>query len=119
MLRTRCTNKSFITGFLSKDAEWEKVGDNISKCTLTVGVPYEDTNNGDNVTHWESHTVEVWRGLADVCKNQKKGSKVLVEGSLRKSSWTGEDNNPKSRSYIIGDRVEFLSSKHAEEPSAQ
>ena len=98
MLRTRCTNKTVITGFLAKDAEWRKVGDDISLCTFSVGLPYEDTNSPDESTHWESHSIELWRGLADICKDLKKGSKVLIEGALRKPKWTDGDNNPQSRS---------------------
>jgi len=118
MLRTRCTNKTIITGFLSKDADWRKVGDDISLCTFPVGLPYEDTDSGSDSTHWESHNIEVWRGLANACRGLKKGSKVLIEGTLRKKVWTDGDNNSQSRSYILGDRVEFLSSKSSEEPSA-
>ena len=108
MLRTKCTNQVILTGFVGEKVDHRKVKGDISKATFFLGLPYEE---GDR-TEWETHAVESWRGLADLCKSKlTKGSKVLVQGQLRLSRWTDANEQPQSRQYIEAERVEFISLK--------
>ena len=118
MKRTRCSNRVILTGFVGKEFKLKKVKDDISVATFFVGIPYQDGED-DSTTEWETHAVEVWRGLADACKRLTKGSKILVEGALRLNRWTDADNNPQARQYILADRVEFLNLKPKEEKAQE
>ena len=108
MLRTRCTNQVILTGFVGEKVEHRKVKGDISKAIFYLGIPYEE---GDQ-TEWETHAVETWRGLADLCKTKlTKGSKVLIQGELRLSRWTDANEQPQTRQYIAAERVEFINLK--------
>ena len=107
------TNRIFLTGFVGEKVDHKKVGDPaVSVAMFFLGVPYEEEGKP---TKWETHAIETWRGLADLCKQQlTKGSKVLVEGALRQDRWNDNDGNPQFKAYIRADRVEFIKLKKSE-----
>jgi single-strand DNA-binding protein len=56
-------------------------------------------------------TVVAWRQTADYCnKYMTKGSRVAVEGSIQKRSYTAQDNTKRYVTEIIADSVEGLGS---------
>jgi single-strand DNA-binding protein len=70
--------------------------------------------------HTEWHSVVIWgkRGES-LSKILQKGSKVLVEGSLRTSSWEAKDGGGKrSKTEIHAFDVELLGDKPAQQRSA-
>lgn len=112
--KTYNTNRVLLTGFVGEKVDHRKVGDPVvSVATFFLGIPYEEDNS--EKTSWETHAIETWRGLADLCKEKlTKGSKVLVEGALRQDRWDDNDNKTQFRTYIRADRVEFLKLKKSE-----
>jgi single-strand DNA-binding protein len=56
--------------------------------------------------------VEVWENLAANCHEYlKKGLPVLVSGQLRRDEWTGKDNEPHEKWYVVAHVVQFLGKK--------
>lgn len=114
-MKTQCTNTSLISGFVGKEVKLKTVKpkkeeDDVPVCTFNVGIPYTDEQTEN--TQWHTFQVEAWRGLATIAKERlAKGHKVLVEGSLRVDKWTDGDDNPRSRTYIRAERIEFLTRK--------
>lgn len=54
-------------------------------------------------------TVVAWRSTADFCnKYIQKGSKVIVEGSIRTRSYDAQDGSKRWATEIMADQVESL-----------
>lgn len=109
-MRTFCTNNILITGHVGEKIESRTIGDDVKVCTFSVGLPYSKKDS--DVTEWESFQVETWRGTAEQCAEKlTKGSKVLIQGALRKDRWTDNDGNVQYKTYIRAERVEFINLK--------
>ena len=63
-------------------------------------------------------TVVAWRQTADYCnKYLTKGSRVAVEGSIQKRSYTAQDGSKRYVTEIIADNVEGLGSRDDNRPA--
>lgn len=102
-------NKLFLIGNLTKDPEISQTQNGLTICKFGIAVNRPYQTNGERITDFFSITV--WRTLADNCgKYLKKGSKVAVTAQLQNHSYEDKDGNKRSRSDIIAEAVEFLSS---------
>ena len=116
-------NKVIITGNLARDPEAFTTQSGISRSTFTVAVQRRFAG-ADGHREADFLTVVAWRQTADYCnKYLTKGSRVAVEGSIQKRSYTAQDNTKRYVTEIIADSVEGLGSPnneqgHAETPSA-
>jgi single-strand DNA-binding protein len=62
----------------------------------------------------EYHDVVLWRQLAETAgKYLVKGRLVYVEGHLRGRTWTAQDGATRRSVEIVGENVQFLSSRAA------
>jgi single-strand DNA-binding protein len=62
----------------------------------------------------EYHDVVIWRQLAETAgKYLVKGRLVYVEGHLRGRTWTAKDGATRRSVEIVGENVQFLSSRAA------
>ena len=58
--------------------------------------------------------------MAETCqKYLSKGKKVAVVGSVRVSTYTGQDGVTRANMDVLAESVEFLSPKGEQEPAAQ
>ena len=65
-------------------------------------------------------TVVAWRQTADYCnKYLTKGSRVAVEGSIQKRSYTAQDNTKRYVTESVADNVEGLGSPNNEQGHAE
>lgn len=120
-------NKTIIIGNLTRDPELKTVnakGTQTSVCRMAVAVN-ERYGQNESTTYFE---VTAWRGLGETCaKFLKKGQKVLVEGRVSVSVYTGNDQQAHASLQLQADNVEFLSPKaeggatapRAQAPAAQ
>ena len=106
-------NFSIIEGNLVKDPELKTISDKATICKFTVGLNRSYTNkNGELVEQADFFDVNTWNNTAKNCaKYLTKGSKVLVSGNLRKDVWKDKEGEYRSRVYIDGRSVNFLSPK--------
>lgn len=104
-------NKTIIIGNLTRDPELKTVnakGTQTSVCRMAVAVN-ERYGQNETTTYFE---VSAWRGLGETCaKFLKKGQKVMVEGRISVSVYTGNDQQPHANLQLQADNIEFLSPK--------
>jgi len=96
-------NKVFFIGNLTKDAELEKVGDDISVCRFNIAVnrPYRK----DKEQEVDFFRIITWRGQADYCaEHLKKGNKIAVLGRLEINNY--EDKNGDKRVSVDVQAIE-------------
>lgn len=114
-------NKAIIIGNLTRDPEYNEVGnDHIPCCNFTVAVN-RLVKNSDH-PQADYFRVTAWRQLADLCANYlAKGRKVCVEGRIIARAYIGNDGSPCANLELTADSVEFLTPRDrqgaAPEPS--
>lgn len=108
-------NRVFLTGHLTRAPELKLTPDGTAKVAsfgLAVNERWQDRETGEpreNVTFVE---VSAWNRQAElVFEYFKKGSPILVEGSLRFESWES-DGQACSRVTVRLSRFEFMSQRN-------
>ena len=104
-------NFSVVEGHLVKDPQLDYVGENLAICKFTIGNnrTYKK-KNGEKMKEVHFFDITTWSKLGEVCsKYLRKGSHVLVSGMLKKSTWLAKDGTKRSRVYLEGRDVNFLS----------
>jgi len=105
------TNIVVIGGNLTRDVDLKYTPNGKAVAILSVAVnnsfKKKDGELKEEVCYLD---VEVWDKQAETCAEYlKKGSSVLVEGSLKQDSWTDKESGAKrSRHKIRGRRVHFI-----------
>lgn len=101
-------NNIVIRGRLTADPETKSVGDkDVSKFTLAV-------NDGFKEDHASFCEVESWGKLSGVCSYLKKGSDVIIIGSIRQDRWKDQDGLNRSKIKIVSKEIIFGSRKKSE-----
>ena len=105
-------NKVILIGNLGKDPEIRRLenGAVLASFSLATSESYTDKQSGEKkeITDW--HDVVLWRGLAEVAeKYLHKGTKIYIEGKLKKKSWQDKEGNTRYNIEIIGDEMTILS----------
>lgn len=105
-------NKVILIGNLGKDPEVRHLenGAVVANFPLATSESYTDKNSGQKVENTDWHDIVVWRGLAEVVeKYVKKGTKVYVEGKLKKRSWQDKEGNTRYTTEVVADELTILS----------
>jgi single-strand DNA-binding protein len=111
-------NKVILIGNLGKDPEIRRLenGVVVASFPLATSETFTDKTTGEKkeITDW--HDVVLWRGLAEVAEKYiRKGTKIYVEGKLKRRSWQDKEGNNRFTTEIIGDDLTILSrSEHQE-----
>ncbi len=107
-------NKVILMGRLTADPELRQTQSGIASCRFTIAVNrrFADKNTGERQADFISCTA--WRQTAEfVSRYFKKGSMIMVEGSLRTGSY--QDRNHADVTHytteVFVDNVEFTGSK--------
>jgi single-strand DNA-binding protein len=109
-------NKVLIVGRLGQDPELKTLPNGQAVCNISVATSeaWKD-KDGNKQERTEWHRVVVWGKQAEnVCKWQKKGGQIGVEGKLQTRTW--EDPKGGGKRYatdIVASQVTFLSSGQA------
>jgi len=101
-------NKTILMGNLGQDPElkYTQAGTAVMQLRLATN-ERRKTPNGEWGDHTEWHSVVVWDKRAEgLSKVLTKGSRVLVEGVLRTSSWE-KDGEKRYRTEIVARDVEL------------
>ena len=105
-------NKVILIGNLGTDPEVKKLenGATLASFSIATSESYLDKQSGNKVENTDWHDIVLWRGLAEVAeKFLKKGTKIYVEGRLKKRSWQDREGNTRYNVEIIGDEMTILS----------
>ena len=105
-------NKVILIGNLGKDPEVRRLESGAVVATFPIATSeiYTDRNSGQKkeITDW--HDVVVWRGLAEVAEKYiRKGTKIYVEGKLKKRSWQDKEGNTRYTTEVVGNELTILS----------
>ena len=105
-------NKVILIGNLGRDPEIKKLdsGATLASFSMATSENYTDKQSGKKIEQTDWHDVVLWRGLAEVAeKYLKKGTKIYIEGRLKKRSWQDREGNTRYSVEIIGDEMTILS----------
>jgi len=113
-------NKVILVGNLGADPEIRVLSSGTKTARLRIATSETYTNkNGERVTNTEWHTVNVWRGQADVAeKYLTKGKQIYVEGKLRTRSYDDKDGVTRYVTEIEADNFTMLSGGKTDGDSA-
>ena len=105
-------NKVILIGNLGKDPEIRRLenGAVVASFSIATSESFTDTNSGEKkeITDW--HDIVLWRGLAEIAEKYiRKGTKIYVEGKLKKRSWQDKEGNTKYNTEVIGEELTILS----------
>ena len=105
-------NKVILIGNLGKDPEVRRLenGAVLASFSIATSESYVDKQSGEKkeITDW--HDVVLWRGLAEVAeKYLVKGTKIYVEGKLKKRSWQDNEGHTRYSTEVVGDEMTILS----------
>jgi len=111
-MRTPSMNNVTLAGNIVKDVEVKRVGDNgtaLATITIANNHRYRDKEN-----NWQELAtfvdVELWGSLAERSDDfARKGTPVIVEGSLRNNRWKDKDDQFHSKLQLRAERVHVLS----------
>jgi single-strand DNA-binding protein len=112
--------KIIVVGHLGKDPVLKDVGQD-KVCNFSVAVSEKWNKGGEPQEHTEWFDVAVWGKSAEACsKYLHKGSKALVEGTLRSRAWVSNAGKAGYSLEIRAFGVQFLDSKDSsDKPAAQ
>ena len=103
-------NKVFLLGYLGQDPELcvSKTGNEYTKLSIATHRSWRDINGGEmKRTDW--HDVTVWGRKAQLCRNNlRKGSRVLVEGTISVVEFTDPEGKKTRSPWITAKEVIFL-----------
>ena len=105
-------NKVILIGNLGKDPEIRRIENGAVVATFSIATSesFTDKNSGEKkeITDW--HDIVLWRGLAEIAEKYiRKGTKIYVEGKLKKRSWQDKEGNTKYNTEVIGEELTILS----------
>ncbi len=105
-------NKVILIGNLGKDPEVRHLenGATVANFPIATSESYTDRNTGQRVENTDWHDIVVWRGLAEIVeKYVKKGTKIYVEGKLKKRSWQDKEGITRYTTEVVADELTILS----------
>ena len=105
-------NKVILIGNLGKDPEIRRLenGAVVASFSIATSESFTDKNSGEKkeITDW--HDIVLWRGLAEIAEKYiRKGTKIYVEGKLKKRSWQDKEGNTKYNTEVIGEELTIVS----------
>jgi len=101
-------NKAMLMGNLGKNAEVRQTKGGKSVMNFSIAT----TEKWDGGEHTEWSRCVMWGDhVAKLAPYLTKGTRILVEGSLRTSKWTDKDNNDRETKEINVSNIEFCERK--------
>jgi single-strand DNA-binding protein len=112
-------NKIILLGNVGKDPETRTLenGTKVTSLTIATSETWKD-KQGNKKEEVQWHSVQLWRGLAEVAETYvKKGSKLLIEGKVTYRSYEDKEGNTKYITEIVGKEMKMLGGKQQEQGS--
>lgn len=108
-------NKVFLSGNLTRDPEikYTQTGKAMARMGIAVNRRFKNQETGQYDVDFFNLTA--WEKTAEFCGRYfRKGSRVVVEGSMRTYNYTGQDGVKRSGVDIWIDNIEFGDSKRSD-----
>ena len=104
-------NRVHITGNLTRDPELRHIpasGNVVANFGMAINERWRDTRTGEQRESVCYVEIEAWNRQAEIIGEYlKKGSPILVEGSLKFENWVAEDGTNRNRLKVRLQRFEF------------
>ncbi|MBK5211518.1 MAG: single-stranded DNA-binding protein [Coriobacteriia bacterium] len=109
-------NKVVVSGNLTRDPELRMAG---TTPVLQMGIAVNDRKKNNETGTWEDvpnfFDVVVWGARGEsLSRFLTKGTKIVVSGRLRWSSWQTKEGDKRSKVEIVADDVEFMTPRNAD-----
>ena len=103
-------NNTVLIGRLTHDPELRTTGTGKNVVEVNIAVNRfaveEDKQSVDFIP------IQLWgKNAENLCSYQKKGNQIAVEGSIRVDNYKDKDGNSRTKFYVLGNRVEFLTKR--------
>lgn len=110
-------NKVIILGNLGADPEVRVTTNGIKVARLRLATSETYTNKeGQKITNTEWHTVNAWRGLAEIAeKYLEKGRQVYIEGKLRTRSYDDKEGVTRYSTEIEADNLTLVGGRPSDD----
>ncbi len=107
-------NKAILMGRLTRDPEMRTTSGQVPVCTFTLAVDRRfKSANGEKQADFIP--IVAWRQQAEFCaKYFRKGSKMIVVGSIQTRSWDDTEGKRHSVTEVIAEEIHFADSKKSE-----
>lgn len=113
-------NRLTLIGRITDDPELKKTKNGKHYTKFSVATTEVFGSSDGKKENTEFHQCVAWEKIAqNICKYVKKGQSILVEGPIRTSSYTGENNQKKSVKFLNVLNVQFGSKPRAQGTSAK
>jgi single-strand DNA-binding protein len=102
-------NKVILIGRLTRDPETRALpsGQSVTSFGMATDRFFTDKNN-QKQQQTEFHNIVLFGKLADIASQYlTKGSLVMIEGRIQTRSWQDSSGNQRSRTEIIGERIQL------------
>lgn len=100
-------NKATLIGRLAADPELRQTGSGIAVTSFTIAVDRPYSKGTDRQTDWID--VVAWRSTAEfICKYFRKGSPIVIEGSIQTRLWEDKAGQKRKSVEIVAESVEFV-----------
>jgi len=106
-------NKVILVGHLGSDPVIRTIENNVKVADFSIATNEVYQKDGEPRETSDWHEIVAWRRLADFTDNYlKKGSKIMVEGKLKTSSWTDKETGAKRKSvFVLAEQIRFMDRK--------
>lgn len=104
-----------ITGNLCNDIELKYTANNKGYVENTIAVRKEKKDENGNYESDFINFVAFEKKADYLNRYAKKGNKVEIVGKLRVDTWKDKEGNSKSRTYVVADKLQLLTSKPKDE----
>lgn len=99
-------NEVLLVGRIGQEPEIKYFSSGAVKTSFSIATNRYDYKKKERVTDW--HRVEVWGKTAEfVGEHFKKGSQVLVQGTLKKEEYTNKDGEQKIIYKVVANKAQF------------
>lgn len=113
-MNTSVKNRVQLLGNLGKDPEVKNFKNNKMARISLATTEFSKTGEGDLKKETQWHTIMLWGKQAEAAeKILKKGSRVLIEGKIRNSSYEGKDGKKRNVTNVVAYEVVLLDKKPA------
>src|SRR4030042_5126059 len=102
-------NKAFLIGRLTRDPETKPLpsGQSVTNFGLATSRFFTD-KTGQKQQQADFHNIVLFGKLADIASQYlTKGSLVLIEGRIQTRTWKDSSGNSRSRTEIVGERIQL------------
>ena len=114
-------NKVILMGHLTADPELKQTsGSGVSVCSFSIGVNRRFSRSEQGGQDVDFINIVTWRQQAEfVSKYFKKGSCIVIVGSLQTRSWTDNQGQKRYATEVVADEVSFGAPAAAQGQQAQ